>query len=282
MSTEKRCLITGCNSGIGKQTALELAKKGFEIIMLVRESEKSRLAYEEIKAINPNAKVHIYYANLASLEEIRTAARAIKTDFKSLDILINNAGVFKKKLAVSEDDFELMFAVNYLAPFLLTNMLLPLIKKGNTPRIINLSSMLYKRGSINLKSITGPRTYNADKIYAATKKMINHFTLELSHQVEKFGITVNAVHPGVVATDVMRDYSKTMQKFMLLFCSSVEKGAEASVYLASSNEIAETSGEFFNKTKLVKDALTEEGFAKKLWKKTDELLHSTLNKKKDA
>lgn len=278
MMENKRCLITGCNSGIGKETAKELGKKGYEIIMLVRDSDKSRASFEEIKSIS-KAEVHLYYADFGSLESIRVAARKIKSDFKTIEILINNAGVFKKKMAVSEDDFEYMFAVNYLAPFLLTNMLLPLLKKAESARIINLSSMLYKRGSVTVKTITGPKVYNADKIYARTKNLINLFTLQLANVLQKNNITVNAVHPGVVATDVMRDYSKTMQKFLFLFCIPIHKGADPVIYLASSEDVKNTTGSFFNKRKITEGVLTEKELAAKIWKKTEDLLRKAQNKK---
>ena len=280
MKSEKRCLITGCNTGIGKQIAKELAKKGYEILMLVRDSEKSRNAFEEIKTVSISKKVSLFTVDFASLNSVREAARKIKSEVNAIDILINNAGVFTKKMRNSEEDLEYMFAVNYLAPFLLTNMLLPVLKKGTNTRIINMSSMLYKRGFINLKNIKGPKIYNSDKIYASTKRMINLFTLTLASKVEKNGITVNAVYPGVVASNIMRDYSKLMQKFTFLFSTSIEKGAESPIYLATSPELEGITGKFYNKTKPVAGALGDAKFASKLWKKTEELL-VTLQEKKD-
>ena len=138
----KICLITGCNSGIGKITAIELAKKGYEIIMLVRDSEKSRMAFEEISSVS-GGKIALKYVDLASLRSIQKVSEEIRSQYERIDILINNAGIFKRKLENSADSFEMTLAVNYFATFALTIHLIPLLKKSKQARVINLTSELY-------------------------------------------------------------------------------------------------------------------------------------------
>ena len=137
----KICAITGCNSGIGKVTAIELAKKGYEIIMLVRDSEKSRMAYEEIKN-DSGGKITLKFVNLASLDSIKSLAEEITAQYERIDVLINNAGLFKRKFENSEDSFEMTMAVNYYATFALSILMIPLLEKSKQARIINLTSEL--------------------------------------------------------------------------------------------------------------------------------------------
>jgi retinol dehydrogenase-13 len=150
--TIKTCLITGSNSGIGKATAIEMAQRGYNILMLCRDSEKSRNAKAEIKAGSNEMKVDLVYVDFASLKSIENAASEITQKYDSIDVLINNAGVVKRKLTTSEDGLEMNLAVNFLAPFYLTNLLLPLLMKSDSARIINVTSELYKSGKIDMKN----------------------------------------------------------------------------------------------------------------------------------
>lgn len=204
----KICVITGCNTGIGKITAIELAKQNFEIIMLVRDSQKSRDAFNEIKETAKSDKIKLYYVDLASLQSIKQVANDIKQKYSKVDVLINNAGVFKRKKEKSIDGFEMTLAVNYLAPFMLTNLLLPLLKESNQTRIVNVSSELYKRGNVNIENNFSDEKFNGDKAYANSKLLMLFFTKELAKRLIKNNITVNCVHPGVVGTDVFREYPK--------------------------------------------------------------------------
>ncbi len=247
----KTCAITGCNSGIGKATALQMAKLGYSIIMLVRESEKSQLAYEEIKAAASTGNVDMVFVDLSSQASIRMAAQKIFENYQKIDILINNAGLIKRKAELSTDGLEMTYAVNLIAPFLLTKLLLPLIKKSEAGRVVNVSSELYKKGALDFNSVSSLDSFDGNKNYANSKLMIILLTVAMSKQLADTAITVNSVHPGVVGTDAFREYPKWFAKGLNLFLSKPSKGAEPSVFLATSAEVAKTTGKYFSKTKLV-------------------------------
>ena len=268
----KICVITGSNTGIGKVTAIELAKKGYEIIMLVRDSEKSRIAFDEIKN-ESEGNVILKYVDLASLASIKKVAEEIKSDYERIDILINNAGLFKRKFEKSADAFEITLAVNYFATFALTLFMIPLLKKSRQGRIINLTSELYKRGTVNLENDFALEKFDGNKAYANSKLLVVYFTKELSKRLASENITVNCVHPGVVGTDVFREYPKWFAKLMNLLISKPSEGAKPSVYLASAEELESITGKYFNKSKQKEtDKIANDSdLSKKIWTKTEEL-----------
>jgi NAD(P)-dependent dehydrogenase (short-subunit alcohol dehydrogenase family) len=268
----KICLITGCNSGIGKVAAIELAKKGFEIIMLVRDSEKSRMAFEEIKRAS-GGKVILKYVDLASLDSIKKISEEIKSQYDRIDILVNNAGLFKRKLEKSADSFEMTLAVNYFATFALSILMIPLLKKSKQARIINLTSELYKKGKVNLDNDFAIAKFDGNKAYANSKLLVVYFTKELSRRLVSENITVNCVHPGVVGTDVFREYPKWFAKFMNLMISKPTEGAKPTIYLASSEELDNVTGKYFYKTKQksTNKIANDLDLLEKIWIKTEEL-----------
>lgn len=268
----KICAITGCNSGIGKITAIELAKKGWEIIMLVRDSEKSRIAYEEIKSAS-EGKIVLKYVDLASLDSIKKVSEDIQLQYERIDILINNAGLFKRKLEQSADSFEMSLAVNYFATFALTVHLIPLLRKSKNARIINLTSELYKRGKVNLKNDFAIEKFDGNKAYANSKLLVVYFTKELAKRVRSENITVNCVHPGVVGTDVFREFPKWFAKIMNLFISKQTEGAKPAIYLASSEDLNSISGMYFYKSKKreTDKIANDPELSEKIWAKTEKL-----------
>ena len=268
----KICLITGCNSGIGKVTAIELAKKGFEIIMLVRNSEKSRMAYEEIRKVS-GGKITLKYVDLASLNSIKRVSEEIIAQYERIDILINNAGLFKRKFDKSADSFEMTLAVNYYATFALSILMIPLLEKSKQARIINLTSELYKQGRVNLNNNFAVEKFDGNKVYANSKLLVVYFTSELSKRLKSKSFTVNCVHPGVVGTDVFREYPKWFAKLLNIMISKPTEGAKPTIYLASSEDIADITGKYFFKSKLKETAkvANDSELAKKIWKKTEKL-----------
>jgi len=268
----KICLITGCNSGIGKITAIELAKKGFEIIMLVRDSEKSRIAFEEIKSVS-GGKIILKYVDLASLDSIKKISEEIKSAYERIDVLINNAGLFKRKFEKSVDSFEMTLAVNYFATFALSILMTPLLKKSKQARIINLTSELYKRGMVNLNNNFAIEKFDGNKAYANSKLLVVYFTKELSKRLASENITVNCVHPGVVGTEVFREYPKWFAKILNLMISKPTDGAKPSIYLASSEDLGSTTGKYFykNKIKVTDTVANDSGLSQKIWVKTEKL-----------
>ncbi len=275
MPEKNICVITGCNSGIGKHTAIELAKLGYEIIMLVRDSEKSRNAYEEIKKESGSESLQLIYIDLASLESIRKSADELKRKISKIDLLINNAGIFKRKEAKSPEGFELTIAVNYLAPFYLTKLLLPLIEKAESSRIINLSSELYKNGKVYLDSRFSNTKFNGSKAYADSKLLVIYFTKSLAKRLSTTSVTVNALHPGVIGTDVFREYPKWFSNLLNLFIATPEKGAQPTIHLATSDEVKGVTGKYFYKTEIKETdpVANDEELADNIWEKTEEIIN---------
>lgn len=273
----KTCLITGCSGGIGKQVAIQLAKMNFNIIMLVRDSDKSKAAFQEIRTQSNNATVKMFYVDLASQASILNAAEKIKNEYQQIDILINNAGVVKRKFDKTVEGYEMTFAVNYLAPFLLTNALLPLIKNSPHGRIINLTSELYKKGQAIIDKSPSDNKFNGDKAYANSKMLVVLFTKELARRLENNNVTVNCVHPGVIATDAFREYPKWFSKFLNLLISKPEVGANPVVYLATSPDVQNISGTYFNKSKATPttDIANDIKIAKQIWQETESLLNKS-------
>ncbi|QHT67918.1 SDR family oxidoreductase [Rhodocytophaga rosea] len=268
--TGRICMITGANSGIGKVTALELAKQGMEIIMVCRDNKRGEEARKEIIAQSNNQKVHLYQCDLGIQADIVKLVQKIQQDFTSLDILINNAGLVLTERQTTQDGYEATFAINHLGPFLLTNLLLELLKKGKEPRIITVSSEAHRLARLNFNNLASPANYGAWVAYGNSKLANILFTKYLAELVSPFGITANCLHPGVVATRFGKGNSGWIGTFFSIFSPfliTAQKGAETTVYLATSPEVKQITGEYFNKKKPKtpsKEALSRYN-AEKLW-----------------
>lgn len=276
MQNHKIVVITGCNTGIGKHTAIALAKRGYEIIMLVRKSQKSKAAFAEIKDASDSKRVSMFFVDLASFQEIRNTTDELKRQLSHIDVLINNAGVLKRKEERSPDGFELSIAVNYMAPFLLTKSLLPLLKKAEAARIINVSSEMYKRGKVHLSNLFSGEEFDGIQAYSDSKLLLIYFTKLLARQLSDQEITVNALHPGMIGTDVFREYPNWLSGLLSLFILSPKKGAQPLIYLATSEEVKDTTGAYFNKTQPTKTIpkANDEELGQKIWTKTEDLIRS--------
>jgi NAD(P)-dependent dehydrogenase (short-subunit alcohol dehydrogenase family) len=229
--TKPVCLITGATDGVGKLTAMGLAAKGFTIVMAARNAAKAEMVRQEIAAATGNDGVDIIVADLGSLRQTRELAKTFKHKFSRLDVLINNAGIFLPARTVTEDNFETMFQVNYLSHFLLTSLLQDEIRNSGQGRIVK-----------------GERRFSGIGASAASKLMMLMFTVELAGRLRAAGVTVNAVHPGIVRTQMMLGASGLFNVISLLarpFAVSPREGAATSVYLASSPDVAGVSGRYF-------------------------------------
>lgn len=269
----KTVLITGASSGIGLATAKALTRQGAHVILLCRDARKGEQALQEVLALAPSG-VHpsLFLMDLSSQKSIREGAKALLQLHPILDCLINNAGVFSTKQEWTEDGIDACFAVNHLAPFLLTFLLLPALKKADSARIINVSSALHKRGKMNWDDLQLKESFGMQKAYAQSKLANILFTKELARKLTGQHITANALHPGVVATDLGRGLPWILRKIQALFFISPEKGAETSVYLASSPAVQNTTGAYFANKKQVapaRQAQSDED-AKRLWKASEE------------
>jgi NAD(P)-dependent dehydrogenase (short-subunit alcohol dehydrogenase family) len=253
---DRICIITGANSGIGKATALGLAKMNAVVVMLCRNKESGEIAQKEIVSETGNKKVDLLLCDLSSHEQIRNFVGEFKQKYQNLHVLINNAGVMASKRKISVDGFEMNFAVNHIAPFLLTNLLLEVLKTSAPSRIINVSSGAHRMAKIDFDDLQSEnKKHRLFRVYGVSK------------------LALNTVHPGVVNTNLGRDMSKIGRGFGKLFFKSPEKGAETSIYLASSPEVEGITGKYFIK-KQQKES-SEESYniedAKRLWKISSKL-----------
>ena len=247
----KVCLITGADGGIGRETTRGLAQKGATIVMACINLDDAKPVYEEIKRESGNENIEMMQVDLASLNSIRSFVQHFTNTFKGLHVLINNAGVYCAKREETEDGFEKTIGINYLGPFLLTNLLLPTFKQTQGSRIINVSSKAYFQGKCNLQDFHFKKRYQGFKAYSASKLAIVLFTLELATRLEGTGVTVNALHPGHVATDIWNMWPGTWYQALLFkiirrFAKSPEEAAQTSIYLASSDEVSGITGKYFD------------------------------------
>ncbi len=275
MSMEgKICIITGANSGIGKATAIDLAKMNATIVMMCRSKERGEEAQKEIIELTGNKKVDLLLCDLSSQESIRKFVSEFKSKYQKLHILINNAGIMLSKRVISVDGFEMNFVVNYLASFLLTNLLLDVLKKSAPSRIINVSSAAHRMAKMDFDDLQSEkRKYRLFKIYGTSKLALMLFSYELSRRLEGTSVTVNTLHPGVVNTNLGQDQSSFSRGFAKLFFKKPEKGAETSIYLASSQEVEGITGKYFIKKqqKQSSEESYNEDYAKRLWELSTEM-----------
>src|SRR5438445_675566 len=229
------CMITGANSGIGKATALELAGMGATCVIVARNQQKGETAMSEITKQTGNDSIELLLADLSSLQSVRELAQQFQAKYPKLHVLINNAGLFNQRRHVTPDGYEATFAINYLAPFLLTNLLLDELRSSTPSRIVNVSSVGHYNGHINFDDINMEKNYGGWKAYQQSKLALVLFTRELARKLEGTGVTVNSVHPGTVATNIWSRPMGPLGFIMAvpkLFMTSPDKGAETVVYLA--------------------------------------------------
>jgi NAD(P)-dependent dehydrogenase (short-subunit alcohol dehydrogenase family) len=276
--TGKVCVVTGANSGIGYETAYALAELGASVVMVTRSQEKGQKALEEIYSQTKNQSVSLMICDMSSMASIRGFAAEFKKKFSRLDVLINNAGAEFAKRQVTAEGFEQTFAVDYLAPFLLTHELLDLLKASAPARIINVSSGLAKNGKVDFNDLQNEKNYKPMQAYSNAKLLLMMFTYELSKRLAGTGVTVNVLMPGFVATNLGKNSGSRRSALMFSLVRpmqiSAKKGAETSVYLATSDEVKEVSGKCFAKKKETQTcpASYDEEAQKRLWNETIKLL----------
>ena len=269
----KTIIVTGSNSGIGKEAALTLANSGYRILMLCRDSEKSKKAHQEIVSQSGNENVFLIPVDLSDPISIRAAVEKIKQEYPVIDVLVNNAGVYKVKRQETPNGVEMTFAVNFLATFMLSQMLLENLQASGNGRVINVVSELYKNGSIEFDNLMLENGYKPGDAYANAKIAAVLYTLALAERVKDTGLCVNAMHPGVLATDAFRDYPRLLTKILNLFLERPQKGGERIAYLAVSDEVKDVSGKYFNKTEehAIELPNLASGTTARLWQLAEEL-----------
>jgi NAD(P)-dependent dehydrogenase (short-subunit alcohol dehydrogenase family) len=274
----KICLVTGATNGIGKATAQALARMGATVVIVGRNASKTAQTVKEIRAASVNKNVDSLLADLSSQQEIQRLADEFKSKYSHLHVLINNAGGFFMKRQISVDGIEMTFALNHLASFLLTNLLLDTLEASAPARIINVSSGAHTSGKIEFDNLQGERNYRP-RAYDDSKLANVLFTMELARRLDGSGVTVNALHPGFVATGFAKNNGRVIAAFIGLLAPLVArspaKGAETSVYLASSPSVDGITGEYFHDSRVVPVApqATDIVVARKLWDVSTEMVH---------
>jgi NAD(P)-dependent dehydrogenase (short-subunit alcohol dehydrogenase family) len=274
--TDKVCLITGANSGIGKATALGLAKLNATVVMVSRDKDKGEAALLEIRTKSGNKNIDAMVADLSSQDSVRELAHDFKARYKKLHVLINNAGVFLPKRVPTVDGLEMTFATNHLGHFLLTNLLLDVLKASAPSRIINLTSSAHFGQEMSFEDLQGEKKYSGYHAYGQSKLANVLFTYQLAKQLEGTGITVNCLHPGVVRTGFGKDQTGLMSVLVTMgspFMISPDRAARAAIYLATSPELDGVTGKFFSRGKEAKSSEQsyQTGTAERLWKVSAEL-----------
>lgn len=280
----KICMITGANSGIGKATAIGLVKLGAKIVMVCRNKNRGEKALEDIKKECNNGTIDLMIADLSTQKAIHQLVKDFKEKYQFLHVLINNAGTNLSKRVLSEDRIETTFAVNYLAPFLLSNLLLDILQTSNPARIVNVASSIQAK-TINFENLNGEKHYRQINAYAQSKLAVILFTYELARRIEGTGVTANCLHPGSVKTNMVKNFRKFVKYFFPLiglFMKSPKKGAKTSIYLASSSEVEGVSGKYFKKRKEVESvkASYDKDLAKRLWDVSIALTNLSFDKKR--
>jgi NAD(P)-dependent dehydrogenase (short-subunit alcohol dehydrogenase family) len=264
----KTILVTGSTDGIGRETALQLARMGHKVLVHGRDKDKGARVMDEINRKSCNENLAFYISDFADLTSVVQMAKEIRREQESLDVLIHNAGVFSPKHIITRDGNELTFQVNHLAPFLLTQLLMDLIRSNTPARIVNVaSSAHYSAHAAYFDDLNGEKSYNSFSAYSFSKLANILFSNELAKRMESSGITSNSLHPGTIDTNMLRiSYGGGGR--------SVEEGAETPIYLATSNEVDGISGKYFSskREKLPSDLAQDEELQKNLWEISEDLV----------
>lgn len=273
----KVVMVTGATDGIGKATAVALAALGPTLVVVGRNPAKIAASVAEIKARSGNSQIDSLQADFASLAEVRRLAQQFKARYKRLHVLVNNAGNIFSYRGESADGFERTFAINHLAPFLLTNLLLDTIVASAPARIVNVSSNGHKFNGIDFDDLQATRSYNGMRAYAQSKLGNVMFTYELARRLAGTAVTVNTLHPGGVRTNLGQSETGLMERtiavMLRIIGRTAEGGAETSVHLASSPDVSGMSGMYFVNRKPVRSSAASYDVAaqQRLWQISAEL-----------
>ncbi|XP_028303653.1 retinol dehydrogenase 11 [Gouania willdenowi] len=249
--TGKVAIVTGANTGIGKQIALDFARRGARVILACRSESRGAAAVDEIKKETGNSDVHLRLVDLSSLDSVRAFAKKIIEEEKAIHILVNNAAVSGLPKKITNEGLEISFVTNHLGPFLLTNLLLDLIKQSAPARIVTVSSANHKNGKVDFSHFHGENlVHRMDRVYNHTKLHNIICTNELARRLKETGVTANSVHPGVVMTEVLRYYPLWLRCIFnsigFFFFKTPDEGAVSSIYCAVAEELEGITGKYFD------------------------------------
>ena len=272
----KTVVITGANSGIGLETARELAARGATIVMACRDAARAEAARADIAASVPGAKLELVALDLAALASVRAAAAHIAAAHPAIDVLINNAGLVPFKRRLTKDGFEMQFGVNHLGHFLLTRLLLPQLLAAGRPRVLNVASMMHHIGKLDFGSFRGETPYGTFKAYGQSKLCNVLFTRELARRHGGDGLLTWSLHPGPVGTNIMGRglVNRVLYKLVGAYMSP-KRGAKTSVYLASADGLEASNGAYYDEFQKVKPGskLSQDmALAARLWAESEKLV----------
>ncbi len=274
----KVCLVTGSSSGIGLVTARKLAFMGARVVMLCRNRARGEAVQAQIKEVSGNPQVDLIVADLSELSQVRHAAHEFQQNYTRLHVLINNAGGMNSERKVTSDGLEATFVTNYLAPFLLTQLLLDVLKTSAPARIINVSAPAHKIGKIDFTDLQSEHRYNALKAYTQAKLAQIYFTYELAERLRGTGVTVNALDPGHVVSNFnnsTRGLMHVIAEVIYFFDGrSPEKGAQTILYLATDPAVESISGKYFLDCKPISSSSRsyDVGVRQRLWSVSEALI----------
>jgi retinol dehydrogenase-14 len=272
----KTVLITGGTSGIGKATAVAMAAMGANVVVVGRNQERGGAAVEEIKAQSHNESVELMLADLSVQAEVRGLAEEFLERHDRLDVLVNNAGLVQSKRTETPDGIETTLAINHLAPFLLTNLLLGCLEQSAPSRVITVSSEAQRWGTMNFEDMQSRRKYRGFPVYGMTKLAKIMFTYELAERLDGTGVGANCLHPGSVGTNFGQNNRGAMALFFRTFkpfMRSPEQGADTLIWLASSPEVDGVSGKYFSDRKEIeaKKVAYDPAARRRLWEISEDL-----------
>jgi NAD(P)-dependent dehydrogenase (short-subunit alcohol dehydrogenase family) len=274
----KVVLITGANSGVGKVTAQEIAKMGATVVMVARDAGRGKRAMAEVKMASASDKVQLMLCDLSSQQSIHQLAEMVKAQYHRLDVLVNNAGAVFSNRNESVDGYEMTFALNHMGYFLLTKLLLDLLKASAPARIVNVSSGAHHGGMLDFDDLQRQNGYSGMGVYRESKMMNILFTNELARRLEGTAVTVNALHPGFVRTNFGKRNNHLMMRLLIpvvqLFAINEDAGAATQIYLATSPEVEGVTGKYFEKCKMASTHpfAQDKAAQKKLWEVSEAAL----------
>jgi NAD(P)-dependent dehydrogenase (short-subunit alcohol dehydrogenase family) len=245
---QKTALVTGANSGIGKAVAMGLAEAGARVLMACRSERRGQRARDDIVRKSGNRRVDLLVADLSTTGGVRSLAQQVTSSYRRLHVLVNNAAVLTGTRRITAEGHEMQLFVNHLAPFMLTNLLIDLVKASAPARIINVSSTAHSSGTIDFDDIQHERGFKGYKAYANTKLMNIVFTYELARRLEGTGVTANCVHPGIIHTNLLRNFSMVLNMLfhaLQKFFKHPREGADTPVYMAIAPELSHVTSKYF-------------------------------------
>ena len=278
----RTCLITGATDGIGKETAIGMAKNGYNLILIGRNEEKGKKVSDEIRKIADSIDIDFFTADLILMKEVSRVADEVCQKYDRIDVLINNVGAYFAFRDVTEEGFERTFALNHLGYFLMTKKLLPLVEKSDYKRIVNVSSSAHYGVSFEFDNLNGEKKYRGFRAYQKSKLANVMFTYELAKKVKDSGITANCLHPGFVASKFGNNNNFLWRGIIgfakALTAINVKKGAKNSIHLACSDDVKDISGRFFSNCEVKKGSsrAKNEEHNQRLWEISEDAISPFL------